>query len=261
MPLTWKELLKPAALTPRQQKERRGFLLSIAAGAGVVALALAGYVPVLNGWVKRLRPPGALPEREFLASCIKCGQCVQVCPVKAINLADAKDGFGNGVPFIDARAQACDFSCDAVQCVLACPTGALTHTLDKKEQARMGLAKLARPDACLARHGKGFKGQARGAAYGGLHRYVKVDRWKPIRVADHPYDLELCDLCVRECPIKDAIVLEPMSSDPKDKRRTPVVKQACVGCGMCEMICPTEPAAIVVEERLTWEVAAKGARA
>ena len=122
-------------------------------------------------------------------------------------------------------------------------------------------AKLARPDACLARHGKGFKGQARGAAYGGLHRYVKVDRWKPIRVADHPYDLELCDLCVRECPIKDAIVLEPMSSDPKDKRRTPVVKQACVGCGMCEMICPTEPAAIVVEERLTWEVAAKGARA
>lgn len=261
MTLTWKEMLKPATLTPRQQKERRGFLLSIATGVGVVGLALAGYVPVLSGWVKRLRPPGALAEREFLASCIKCGQCVQVCPVKAIKLADAADGFGNGVPFIDARAQACDFSCDAVQCVLACPTGALTHTLDKKEQVRMGLAKLARPDACLARQGKGFKGPARGADYKGLHRYVKIDRWKPIRVADHPYDLELCDLCVRECPIKDAIVLEPMSSDAADKRRTPVVKQACVGCGMCEMICPAGPAAIVVEERLTWEIAAKGARA
>jgi sugar phosphate isomerase/epimerase len=57
------------------------------------------------------------------------------------------------------------------------------------------------------------------------------------------------------------IVLEPMSSDAADKRRTPVVKQACVGCGMCEMICPAGPAAIVVEERLTWEIAAKGARA
>jgi ferredoxin-type protein NapG len=258
MSLTWKELLRPAALTPRQRKERRGLLLSLATGAGVVALALAGYVPVVKGWAKRLRPPGALDEREFLASCIKCGQCVQVCPVKAIKLADAADGFGNGVPFIDARAQACDFSCDAVQCVLACPTGALTHTLDKKEQTRMGLAKLARPDACLARMGKGFKGPARGAAYDGLHRYIKVDRWKPIRVADHPYDLELCDLCVRECPIKDALALEPMSSDPNDKRRTPVVKQACVGCGMCEMICPAEPAAIVIEERLKWENKAKG---
>lgn len=261
MSMSWKDLLRPAALTPRQQKERRSFLLSIAAGAGVVALALAGYVPVLGTWAKRLRPPGALDEPEFLASCIKCGQCVQVCPVKAIRLADVGDGFGNGVPFIDARKQACDFSCDAVQCVLACPTGALTHKLDKKEQARMGLARLARPDACLARLGQGFKGKARGAGFAGRHRYTHVDRWKPIRVSDHPYDLELCDLCVRECPIKDAIVLQPMNSDPADKRRTPVVQQACVGCGMCEMICPVEPAAIVIDERVTWETAAKGARA
>ena len=66
MPLTWKELLKPAALTPRQQKERRGFLLSIAAGAGVVALALAGYVPVVAGWVKRLRPTSWVAHRPAL---------------------------------------------------------------------------------------------------------------------------------------------------------------------------------------------------
>ena len=37
--------------------------------------------------------------------------------------------------------------------------------------------------------------------------------------------------------------------DPADPRRTPVVKDACVGCGMCEMICPTEPAAIVIDAR------------
>jgi ferredoxin-type protein NapG len=261
MSISWKELLRPAALTPRQQKERRSFLLSIAAGTGVVTLALAGYVPVIAAWVKRLRPPGALAEPEFLASCIKCGQCVQVCPVKAIKLGDASDGFGNGVPHIDARKQACDFSCDAVQCVLACPTGALTHKLDKKEQVRMGFARLARPDACLARQGKRFKGPARGAGFPGIHRYVEVDRWKPIRIADHPYDLELCDLCVRECPIKDAITLAPLSPDPTDKRRTPVVQKACVGCGMCEMICPAEPAAIVVDERLTWETAPQGGRA
>jgi ferredoxin-type protein NapG len=52
---------------------------------------------------------------------------VQVCPVQAIKLADLVDGFGVGVPYIDAREQACDFSCDAVQCILACPTGSLTY--------------------------------------------------------------------------------------------------------------------------------------
>ncbi|MEW5964243.1 MAG: 4Fe-4S dicluster domain-containing protein [Pseudomonadota bacterium] len=260
MALSFKQLLAGGELTERGRKERRSFLLSIALGTATVALALAGYVPILGGWVKRLRPPGALEEREFLASCIKCGQCVQVCPVAAIKLADLGDGFGNGVPYIDARVQACDFSCDAVQCVLACPTGALTHSIDKKEQVRMGLAVLARPEACLARAGKGFKGPARGAEFAGLHRYIEVDRWSPIRISEKPYDLELCDLCVRECPIKDAIRLEPMSADPADKRRTPVVLQACVGCGMCEMICPAEPAAIVVEERKMWVEARAGGR-
>lgn len=254
---------KPLVRGPltRLQKQRRTLLFSVVAGAATLAVGLAGYVPILKGWAKRLRPPGALDEQEFLASCIKCGQCVQVCPVKAIHLADIGDGFGLGVPFIDAREQACDFSCDAVQCVLACPTGALTHKIDTKEQVRMGLARLSRPDACLARQGKGFKGIARGEAFKGLHRYTAVDRWKPVKIADHPYDLELCDLCVRECPIKGAISLEPLSSDPADRRRTPVVHQACVGCGMCEMICPAMPAAIVIDERATWRPSVKGAPA
>ncbi len=61
---------------------------------------------------------------------------------------------------------------------------------------------------------KGFTGQARGADFEGLHRYTEVDRWTPIKVADFDYDLEICDLCVRECPIKDAIELVPMENGP-----------------------------------------------
>ena len=273
---------KKKALTPRlREQNRREFLRTSILTAGIVGVSLLGAFPVLQGRAMRLRPPGALKtpqdEQAFFASCIKCGQCVQVCPVEAIRLADLDDGFGIGLPYIDAREQACDFSCDGLQCVLACPTGALTHDLDYPADTRMGFARLARPDACLAMQGKGFKGQARGADYRGLLRYAEVDRWNPIPVADHPYDLELCDLCVRQCPIeiritqcaaeeedetqkarvaqrvgnecppKPAIALEPMEMPDGVIRMQPVVKEGCVGCGVCEMICPVETAAIVVD--------------
>ena len=236
----------------RAQQERRVVLRSVVVGAGVTCAALAGLLRTkLAPGAPHLRPPGAIDEDEFLAACIKCGQCVQVCPVQAIKLGDLHEGLGVGVPHITARAQACDFSCDAVQCVLACPTGALTHKIDKKEQVRMGVAELAQPDLCLARKGQGFKGLARGAAYQGTLRYPEIDRWKPKPVASHPYDLDPCDLCVRQCPIEGAISLKTVAGLPNDTAKTPVVTDKCVGCGVCEMICPTEPAAIRIVPRVT----------
>ncbi len=128
---------------------------------GLVGASLLGLVPAVRGATKRLRPPGALLEEDFLAACIKCGQCVQVCPVEAIHLADINVGAGMGTPIITARDQACDFSCDGLQCVLACPTGALTHHINYPHEARMGVAKMVHPDKCLAAQGLGFQGLAR----------------------------------------------------------------------------------------------------
>ena len=275
-----KKPAKPAVSLEKAQKARRKFLHSVGLAGGVLGLSLLGYIPVVNARHTRLRPPGALNESDFLSSCIKCGQCVQVCPVQAIKLGDIDDGFGLGVPHIDSRQQACDFSCDAVQCILACPTGALTYekpaflnvregaklaaapilkakakdaesTLNLKE--RTGLARLVRPEACLAMQGKGFKGQARGSAFGGKMRFMEVDRWKPIPLRDHPYDLELCDLCVRECPIGNAIELRPVKDAAGVVRMTPVVLEPCVGCGVCEMVCPVEPTAIAIDAQALWK--------
>jgi len=253
----------------RKQEARRRFLRSIAMTVGVTSFSLLGFIPLAQGSRTRLRPPGALGEDEYLASCIKCGQCVQVCPVKAIKLDDIDSGFGLGAAYLDARAQACDFSCDGLQCVLACPTGALTHDLNYAPETRMGFAILDKPKSCLAIQGKGFKGQVRGPDYDGLLRYDEIDRWNPIPVKDHPYDLELCDLCVRTCPIeirynqceagkppsgdvnqcppKRAITLEPIESSDGITRMRPVILDGCVGCGVCEMMCPVEPAAIVID--------------
>ena len=93
---------KPARKKPRG---RRNFLRTVVLGVGVLGSALLGYLPVLGQAQKRIRPPGALNEHEFLASCIKCGQCVQVCPVEAIKLADIDEGFGIGTPYIETRDQ------------------------------------------------------------------------------------------------------------------------------------------------------------
>jgi len=253
----------------RKQKERRQFLRSLAYTTGITAVALLGYLPVLGQWKKRIRPPGALLEDKFLSSCIKCGQCVQVCPVEAIKLADIDEGFGLGVPYIDVRQQACDFSCDGLQCVLACPTGALTHDVDYPAQVNMGVARLDKPKKCLAVLGQGFKGATRsGENYKGILRFAEIDRWNPVPLADQKFDLEICDLCVRLCPIEiranqcdagkppggdhsqcppRAIKLVEISNEDGVKKMKPEILDGCVGCGVCEMVCPTSEPAIVVD--------------
>ena len=244
---------KPArARLSRQQEQRRTVLRGGLLTVGLLLLQPLAAIPIVRRLRNRLRPPGALEEARFLGACIKCGQCVQVCPVSAIVLADALEGFGVGVPYIDARQQACDFSCDALSCILACPTGALSHELKAKEEVHSGVARLARPDACLARRGEPFRGLARGDSFDGVLRYEEIDRWNAIPVRDHSYDREVCDLCVVECPIGEhAIRLVPL--DPADGGApglfTPEVHRGCVGCGVCEMVCPAEPAAIVVDAR------------
>lgn len=224
----------------RRAEERRRLLRSIALTISVLGAALLGLLPL--GRFSRMRPPGALTEKDFLAACIKCGQCVQVCPVHAIKLALVDEGVGSGVPYLDVRAQACDFSCDNVACVRTCPTGALNHAVTRKEQTVMGIARLRHPDKCLARQGLPVHGAAREAGFRGLLRYE--NSIQPV-VKKH-YDLDVCDLCVRHCPIENAIRMLPLS--PQLPRYfSPVVQQTCTGCGVCEMLCPSEPAAIAVD--------------
>jgi ferredoxin-type protein NapG len=59
---------------------------------------------------------------------------------------------------------------------------------------------------------------------------------------------------VRECPIKGAISIETAHNAGRQQvRRQPVVHEPCVGCGVCEMVCPVEPSCISVDARGIWK--------
>ncbi|MEN8249015.1 MAG: 4Fe-4S dicluster domain-containing protein [Bacteroidota bacterium] len=265
--------------------DRRSFLKNGA--VAVVALGAVGaganYLKGLNEENAKtlLRPPGAVNEEEFIYACIKCGLCVQICPIEAVKLAGIKDGLSIGTPYIDPRKQACDFSCDAMQCIETCPTAALDFIPFKKagenalveyqkanpepgpgynpfivqskamkENTNMGVAVL-KAETCLAVQGKGYKGVPREDSFTGVYRSPDPERKerKASPVNDHQFDREICDLCVTECPIGDtAIVLEEKSDDTGKKYWQPKILDACTGCGVCVMICPTTPSSIVIDK-------------
>ena len=98
------------ARSPRKQQARREFLRSAVLATTTVGLSLLGLLPALSGANLRLRPPGALKqqddEHELMAACIKCGQCVQVCPVEAIHLALFVVSFSFDVQLIEGALTA-----------------------------------------------------------------------------------------------------------------------------------------------------------
>jgi ferredoxin len=113
---------------------RRGFVLSLASGiVAVPALRLGGKVG-LNWYSGVVRPPGALGEPEFLKRCIKCGQCMRVCPTNVIQPGGVEGGLeGLWTPVLNNRigSSGCQLNC--VACGQICPTVAIRPiTLDEK---------------------------------------------------------------------------------------------------------------------------------
>jgi len=87
------------------------------------------------------RPPGALPEVGFLAACTRCGDCITVCPVRAILKVPADGGFAAATPYIDPAYQPC-VVCADMPCAVACPTDALTAPPDLWSSIRLGALEL-----------------------------------------------------------------------------------------------------------------------
>jgi polyferredoxin len=105
---------------------RRQFLASAVSGAAAIPmLRVSGHLG--GNWDPALvRPPGALPEKAFLSRCIKCGQCMRICPTNVIHPAGLQGGLeGLWTPVLNFRigTSGCQFNC--IACGNLCPTAAI----------------------------------------------------------------------------------------------------------------------------------------
>lgn len=149
-----------------------------------------------------IRPPGALPEKEFRAKCISCGVCVNICHVMKYD-AIAVWGLGSlrdfGTPYIkDMR----DFPCGlCMECSKHCPTGALKEV--PKEKVSMGQA-LIDFSLCFGWNGDVCLSCSKACPLGAFIFEFYNSEW-----GNQPYindNCVGCGLCVKYCPLGGSAV-------------------------------------------------------
>ncbi|NIS82181.1 MAG: 4Fe-4S binding protein [Anaerolineales bacterium] len=188
---------------------RREVLTAMASGALGVAILQTGVHRRLHHPLL-LRPPGVEDENSFLARCLRCSQCMRVCPTSGLQPVLVESGAeGLWTPRLVPRLGYCDFGCNA--CGQSCPSGALPALdLTRKREAVIGIAHID-PERCL------------------------------------PWAKELpCIVCEEMCPtpekavkLEEVIVTHPIDSASLIQRPS-VLEHLCIGCGICEYKCPIE---------------------
>jgi MauM/NapG family ferredoxin protein len=189
---------------------RRQILFSLAAGTAGAALLRAGAQArqCSSQASAVLRPPGVKDEEAFLSRCLRCGECLKVCPTSGLQPIVFEAGLeGIGTPQLVPRLGYCDYNCN--KCGEVCPTKAIPDlVLRAKRQAVIGEAVVDR-NRCLP--------WAHGIP---------------------------CTICADACPYAEkAIRLADMTvtdsqGQPVVVQRPYVLRDLCTGCGICEYECP-----------------------
>jgi len=151
-----------------------------------------------------LRPPGALPEADFLAACSRCNLCAQACETTCIRFFEPDMGELAGSPYIVAERRACNL---CLECTLVCPTGALVETTDKSV-VDMGEAVIDER-LCVSLAGTGVCGACHTvcplrnkAIVQGIRNAPRVD----------PEHCVGCGMCEEVCIVDDRKAIRVMSA-------------------------------------------------
>ncbi len=207
---------------------RRAALATLGGAALAVTLRGTGAALPESGRRAFIRPPGSLPESDFLERCIKCDACLNVCPTNVLQPAGLQAGFeGIWTPVLDMKVGYCDITCTL--CGHVCPTGAIWRLRPAQRQG-------------LEPRGDGSTGpiQIGTASY---------DRGRCL-----PWGMDRqCVVCEEVCPVSPKAIftreetLTNREGEAVRLKRPYVDPEKCVGCGICEHHCPVRgPAAIRV---------------
>ncbi len=98
--------------------------------------------------LKLIRPPGALPEEDFVRKCVKCGECMKACPTNALQPALFEAGpEGLWTPMLVPVIGYCEYYCSL--CSQVCPTGAIRKLkIEEKTPLKIGSAWIKK-DRCI----------------------------------------------------------------------------------------------------------------
>jgi polyferredoxin len=206
--------------------ERRTALAAVGAGAMFLPVARVADSLDVNYQPRVIRPPGAVEERAFLERCIRCAECMKVCPNNALHPSFFEAGVeGLWTPILIARIGYCEFSC--VLCGQVCPTGAIQKITERE---KMG---IGQPPIKI------------GTAFYDHGRCLPWSMQTP------------CIVCEEFCPTSPkAIWVEEVDAPVRDSKPGPdgsppamktvhlqrphVDPGLCVGCGACEKVCPVQ---------------------
>jgi len=155
-----------------------------------------------------IRPPGSVPEREFLKRCVRCGECMKVCLTGGLQPTFLEAGLeGLWTPVLVPRIGYCEYNCTL--CGQVCPTSAIEElTVEQKQLVHIGTA-FVDPERCL-----------------------------PIAMGTE------CVVCEEHCPTSPKAIrmiqIDALAPDgtPTRAGRPVVDLDLCIGCGICETVCP-----------------------
>ena len=215
--LSFKLFPKDVVIEGPDLKRRKAFT-AIAAGAAIIPLmrSTTSFASEKND--RLLRPPSALEESDFLSRCIRCGECMKVCPNNALQPSFAEAGLeGLWTPVVVPRIGYCEPSC--VLCSQVCPTGSIWEITPKSKGWVVGVNSDTKP----VRIGTAFYDRGRCLPWAMATDCIVCEEW--------------CPTSPKAIYMRPAEVIDSHGNAREIKQ--PYVDPAlCVGCGACEYACP-----------------------
>jgi len=160
-----------------------------------------------------IRPPGALPEEEFVSVCTGCGECLKVCPNNALQSTLLEAGLaGLYTPRLVPRIGYCEEFCNF--CGRVCPTEAIRPLpVEEKRLIQIGVAHINKTRCIAWDTDKICLVCNEQCSY---HAIVGDDKKRPIVKEEKCTG---CGICENKCPVdgESAIIVYSFGAQKKLK--------------------------------------------